>query len=101
MADLKRMTLEKLRALAKKTLGEAAARLQTKAELVAALERALGMTGRAAARIKGAAQRAAAAAKLRKKVAAEKPKRAGPKKAAPKRKPAEPPEGAAIDPEGF
>jgi hypothetical protein len=73
MAELKNMTVQALRELARKALGRGHSRLKTKGELVAALQaasknvsdaagKAVSGAGRAAARVKAATGRAAKAA---------------------------------------
>jgi hypothetical protein len=121
MPDLKKMTLEELRALAGKVLGAARARSKTKRELIAALEEAQGAgapgptrapRARAATTARGAAKTGAkAAAKGPKRAAAAKPpapprpKPAGKgraRKAAPATAERAPPAaGQGPDPEGF
>jgi hypothetical protein len=66
MAELKNMTVQALRELARKALGRGHSKLKTKGELIAALQAAgrnvSGAAGKAAARVKEATGRAAKAA---------------------------------------
>ncbi|HSN90164.1 MAG TPA: DUF4912 domain-containing protein [Anaeromyxobacteraceae bacterium] len=110
MADLKKMTLGELRALAEEVLGAAQARSKTKQELVAALERAQGAkgagkragkeaakaAGKGAGKAAGRAGKAAAGAAPRRPAAKAGSRREGPAASKP-----QPPAAATPDPEGF
>jgi hypothetical protein len=99
MADLRRMTLRSLRALARRRLGAAAATLTTKDALVRALARA-SEAAKPARRGKRAGVTPAplAASKAKRKVTEPKAKR---KIAAPAQAPGPAAEGAEPDPAGF
>lgn len=81
MADLKNMTVQALRDLARKVLGRGYSRLKTKNELIAAIEAAqrhvADAAGKAAARVRDAADRATRATDEAVQGAAEKASRAG------------------------
>jgi hypothetical protein len=75
MAELKNLTVQALRELARKALGRGHSRLRTKAELVAALQAARknvsGAAGKAAARVRSATERIEGAARAAERAADE------------------------------
>ncbi|HYD42952.1 MAG TPA: DUF4912 domain-containing protein [Anaeromyxobacter sp.] len=89
MRDLRKMTLEKLRALARKLLGAGHSRLRTKAALVAALERAARKAKQVAQKVGKERAKPTRAARAEKRASAE-PTKKPTRKATKPRPPARP-----------